>query len=636
MTLHEIMNNALIMWAKILDIDLTGSTDSLNWSLESHINEIREAQEIDNTGLTSLMLLNAKVSEYAENNSFTLLDAIKNGKAVNNRIKEIDDLLNILNKNEAITAIEEFQTRLKDMAFTCEVEGVYDELIKDTINLAYVRRDALIATKILRKFNFKRGKRAKKLQYNKDIIKFWNINSALRAAEIQPTDGITLIMIRDPVVLYSHFIFLIKDGENITIWTDKEKEDHPLQKYMSRSRVQERRYDRRVFRLRFPYELFNLEFNDEGRFVKEDGKNALVRTNVRAVPIKPLKELPPDEVLWILMMFEIISKKSHPRVKSYTGEGTLDTNRKLIGSTSVTNLTVKDVNKENLHKRGIFKRESTGQNNWLERRYANKVPNVAYNIVGSDGICLITDGSKLDSKILTRNSTYVNSMHYHRSMSIIGVEPTSFGTHKDMESDRLWVARYNQAVVIQRLADKEFTKKKEKIKQWYENSIIKNINFILESVARGELIGDARRYKDFGEYYEPGNILKQTMYKKWVPFDWHTAQVKLYGFNNKKKSTCYLSGQVAWIWTLITPHTARDLIKLTGENVPEIIENWTSLKPYVGNSILQRLDPVDWLLEDPWKKLRFNILIGLSRMEFNKLLHKYNMPRRNIEKWKGY
>lgn len=626
-SLYDIMDEALDLWAKIRNISDDGPMD---YDLDSECREIKEAQKIDNTGLTALMLLNAQVRHYGQEQSFTMLECLEDKSVVNSKLRQLRKLLDILNQETAKNAVSEFQQQIGEMAKVCEVEGVFDELINDIIQLAYIRRDALIAIKYLRLFNFKRGKRAEKLHYNKSIIKFWNINSALRAAEVQPKDGITLVMIRDPIVLYSHFMFLVHDGENITVWTDQEDEDHPLQKYMSRSRGQERRWDTRAFKLRFPYQLFDLEFDDDGRYIKEEGRDALVRTNIEAVPIIELRELPPDQVLWILMMFDVISNKAHPKIKSHTGEGIIKTNRKLIGSVSTSDITRKDMTKQSLKKKRVFERESTGKNDWLEERYASKVPEQVFNIIASkDGPALLSDGSSFDVKSVIKDKSRITVNGYSDSLNLIGIEPRVFDTPKRMRSDRLWIARYNQALVIQRLADKEYNRKHKHVKRWYEDAIKENIDFILEAVAKGTLSGMVRHRENFSTKSKKGNILSQCMRRRWAPFGWN-SQVKLYTWDYDR-ARCYLSEQLAWIWTWISPIVVEDLSRLVGKEVPEIIQNWTMLDSYVGNSILDRLDPVDWKLEDPWGKLKFDILIGLSRQEFNNLLKKHRLPYRKVE-----
>jgi hypothetical protein len=626
------MNEALELWIKIRGITEEGN----DYHLDSECKEVRDAQKIDSSGLTALMILNAQARDYARSRKFTMLECIEDRQSVEDETRQIGDLLDILNQETAQRAIIEFQQQIDEMARVCDVEGIFNELRENITELAYIRRDALIASRYMAIHNFKSGKRAKKCKYNKKIVKFWNINSALRAAELQPVDGITLVMVRDPVILYSHFMFLVHDGENITVWTDQEKETHPLQKYMSRRRGQERRWEDRAFQLRFPYQLFDLDFDDEGKFVKEDGKNALVRTSVEAVPIKDLRELPPDQVLWILMMFDVISNKKHKRTKSYTGEGVIETNQKLIGSAATPKITRSDINRENLKAKKVFGRKSTGQNDWLEDRYADKVPEKVYNVIASpDGPAQLSDGSPIKLDSIIHSKKYITTIGYHTDLNLIGLEPRTFGTPAQMESDRLWIARYNQAVMIQAMADKEFERKRKKIEQWYEDAVLNNFDFILEAIAQGILSGTIKKHRGFGDYPAEGNMLVQCEQKRWCPWTWK-SQVNLWGWNeDKRRALCYISEQTAWIWSCITPIVAEDIAKLAGKEVPEIIKNWTMLEPYEGNSILDRLDPVDWKLEDPWGKLKFTILVGLSRQEFNNLLRKYGLPHRKVDKYKS-
>jgi len=37
-----------------------------------------------------------------------------------------------------------------------------------------------------------------------------------------------------------------------------------------------------------------------------------------------------------------------------------------------------------------------------------------------------------------------------------------------------------------------------------------------------------------------------------------------------------------------------------------------------GNSILDKLDPLDWVIDNPWRKLNLDLSIGFSYMEYKK------------------
>ena len=60
------------------------------------------------------------------------------------------------------------------------------------------------------------------------------------------------------------------------------------------------------------------------------------------------------------------------------------------------------------------------------------------------------------------------------------------------------------------------------------------------------------------------------------------------------------------------PSTSRAVADLAGvplDDLPDVIRHWREKDPYRGNSILARLDPMDWSIENPWKELRFSIVV---------------------------
>jgi len=54
------------------------------------------------------------------------------------------------------------------------------------------------------------------------------------------------------------------------------------------------------------------------------------------------------------------------------------------------------------------------------------------------------------------------------------------------------------------------------------------------------------------------------------------------------------------------------------ENLPIFLQNY-KMKGYNGNSLLDRLDPVDEEVIDPWSSLKLGVILPLSKRMFNRL-----------------
>lgn len=663
MNIYQAINRALALWMEATGRELdTKSYSSLgDFQFHSWDDKIRESQDLDPTALTSFMVLRSAAREFASTQEFSSLELLEKPEEVLKRTEKLRELLRVLNDPECAAQVAKWQNYLKESAKVAKLDKAADKAIDDVQELAYIRRDALRAFKTLRVHHFGAGKRGSgKAKYNEWVVKFWNMNSIVQAAQAQPEDGITMILVRDPVDLFSYFCFLVVNGENITIVSDIPDQPHPHHKYMSRSRAQERHFESRAARLRFPYELFDFEFNDDGRFKGEKQKNALAAVNTEAVRVKKVADLEPDQALWAMMMFDLLAEEywrqeQKPVVLSYLGAGMIQKalegpkSKALIlpGQAALAPLTREDMHRDKLGK--VWESEPTGQNNWMEDRYAHLVPQQAFNLIGQEKVHRLLDGSsvkpgKLVPKLPEKPDLQIFNTSTigwrNQEMDLSAVEPTSFGTPEEMERDRLYIARHNQANIIQAEAVKEFNRRRDEIVAWYQDRIEKNIDFLLDAAAKGTLISEIQGYAkdEKGEMIshfdssvpQKGEILSQWSGKR---LEYHyRSQVKLFRENERRtKYLCWRTGMEVSIWSYFSPWTPVSLSVLAGceaKDLPDVLQHWYRNEPYTGNMILDRLDPMDWKLVNPWRGLNFCVLIGLSKRAFNRLLKERGLPKR--------
>jgi len=53
--------------------------------------------------------------------------------------------------------------------------------------------------------------------------------------------------------------------------------------------------------------------------------------------------------------------------------------------------------------------------------------------------------------------------------------------------------------------------------------------------------------------------------------------------------------------------------------MPIFLQTYLKSELYGGNSILDRLDPMDWVPTNPWRKVNFNVIFYFSKRGWNKL-----------------
>ena len=76
------------------------------------------------------------------------------------------------------------------------------------------------------------------------------------------------------------------------------------------------------------------------------------------------------------------------------------------------------------------------------------------------------------------------------------------------------------------------------------------------------------------------------------------------------------------------PDNPRALALLMGipeKKLPWPLQHWTTREPYTGNSILDRIDPQDSRLDDPWRHLDLRLSIALSKRAYNRLRKEHGL-----------
>ena len=95
------------------------------------------------------------------------------------------------------------------------------------------------------------------------------------------------------------------------------------------------------------------------------------------------------------------------------------------------------------------------------------------------------------------------------------------------------------------------------------------------------------------------------------------------------KALCHVTGSVASYFLLLRPSNAHELAWLLGLEVselPDVLQHLGALVPSAGNSILNRIDPMLWAVENPWHQLDIGARLGVSKRGLAKLQKDYPDP----------
>lgn len=653
MTINELVNQALVDYAHATDMDEASYHDAQT------IEALNESRELDPTGLTTALMLRGLLDHFMENTTFSAASVLREPQKFAASIASIQKVLASVDHPEIQQFASQYQKSLRE---TAKIYGVsdldaFDALVENKYDLAFIRRDALRSMQTLEAFQFSRGKgESGPLMFNRHLFEFFNINSLLRAAREQRIDGVSLCLIRDPAeTMASYFVFAIRNGENIVVLTDREPGPHPM--YVRMSRRPDRQLQRRAARNWFPYHALSLtpivgvapDGSEYEKGLKAEERTQLVRYNTHAVKLKSLGELYPEEVMWISLMFELIAQRygkefAHLPELAYTGEMLVDRHA-LVGAASamvlagdylpleVAPLQPECVTDEATSKQ--WEHKPTTFNDWLLERYSSQVPAHLLNLVGGP------------QKVLAGPSNDVEE-DFGREQSVVEYEalsPVTFGTVETLEADRLWTARVNQCREVQRLADLEYDKTVQGVISWCRERVKANREFLLDATSRGELLLPTVTIPDGDAFWEHGrldssvsNAVKQYEDRFFRAFCRTTEGLLLGTWPERRRRPGYLCADhpdiTATIFTEISPTCPEALAIVFGvgkDGLPWPLQHWFAAKPYVGNSILRRLDPKDWVLKNPYRKLNLTVHIALSKTAVQERRRKLGLARADFQ-----
>jgi hypothetical protein len=675
--LNEILNEAIPRWAKLTGTKLgtnkytfvMGSNSEFqSYDLKKYIDDLNESRTIDMSGTTAILLLRGLFEAYVEEKSVTLHTLLYDPKSVEVSTAKLRDFHALITQPVCEEAATEARETLRAAAAHYGYDlGKLGKHLNDERALGQLRLAAARSLDKLATHQFCQGPRGEKpLQYNREIFEFSSINSFVHALRHQMVSGITLALIRqandEDDVYKAYFVLGLRNGETITVLTDFEEGAHP--EYHNVSRRPDRRLDERARQHWFPYRLLAA---DPVKHRQRRDKTALVKLDAKAVPIEEIPNLEPPEFIWLTLLFDRIAKKfdqddyKTPEL-SYTGEMVVTPHVLVEGTSAIVlaghykplilpKLTVKTATPELADNRPPL-----GHNAWIEDRYRDRVPEVLLDVVGARRAL---EAGKEAGKLLPGKVKGELLPDIRRQPGVISwggsdlrlaalepmaLDPTSFGTRSDIEKNRGWYARQNLIKGVQRLATAEFAAKYKLIVSWYRKRIERNMPFLWKAVATGELVAPAQKWKSEIDHdfplpdtlvWDERNILHQKQAPKYNPFHPGRNKITFGGWDyDKNQNVCALEPPTrATIFTSISPDNPRALALLMGipeKKLPWPLQHWTTREPYTGNCIIDRIDPQDSRLDDPWRHLDLGLSITLCKRAFNRLRKEHGLPPKGI------
>lgn len=668
---HERLVAALNLWVELTGFDPDRRQFSLGtWRIDGMSKAIREGLELDETNITGFLLLSYFSREFIKSCSFDALSMIENPEPSRQFLDLAGRLLQVLQDREMLDELSHFQlvTRQAIRHYQADRPEVM-EVISSQDGMAFLRRDALRSMQRLRVDHFLTGEPESaevRPVYNRDVYQFWNINSLLNSLCRMPS-GVSLNLIRTPDDFQSYFVFAIRNGGHVITLSDVPSHAHPLQAYMSRR--PDRDFGERSAKNWFPYGLMNYSYDEESGRIwieKQDLGSGLAPLNQTAFPLAAIKDLEPEEIIWVSLMFELIVERfwrqpvQAPQL-SYTAD-MLRVETALLDvageaglpvvqyqGISAAALTLEEVAFPDEEMQTQLGSRGTTRNDWLVERYYREVNpelmNVQasgdvspYLVVGQEGAGLrIGSESDIQKVVGPFSSDRDKVVEYHK------LDSSGFGSREQVLADRAFIARHNLARDITRLARAEFDRRKDEVFGWYTERLEENVTALgAMALAAGPNLWIERHGDQCAEVsvscrwdqargrqrYFFGSLVTREEYNK------HTLSYMpkhlLYGSYERGRPTCYFTGAAASFLLMLKPQCAEDLALLAGvqvDDLPDVLRCWQEVSSYRGNSILDRIDPVAWGIKNPWQdRAYFSVGLWMSKTALNKLVSIHDLP----------
>ncbi|NEN87996.1 MAG: hypothetical protein F6K48_03340 [Okeania sp. SIO3H1] len=592
---------------------------------------LNRATELDPTGMTTYLLLRTFVQEHMQETNVSLFNLVTASPdaSIKRCIKKWQRLWTALNEPHLYRSAKLFSeaTLSALVSYDMHRDGA-DEAALNLEKLSYLAYAAHNCMDKFKHMQFSQGASAEEApKYLTDVLCVKNPGDLLEVSHLLP-NGISLVMVhRTDREAFSYFAFVIKNGETLTWVTDSPTSPHPNYHKMTRN---DRHMEDRLELSYFPYQLLGISFTHSGHPEVHglQSKDLTVYGN-SVYRVASITSLDADTKLWILMMFDLI------KAEYYDKNTLLDE-----VSYCANNIQVKTDGNQALSTHNNFQQETitfesvedqewergdVKPNQWMLDFYGPQVPEQALNAEKKDIHLITHEGSEL---IIKQDDLEV-------------VDPSKIGSAEEILADRKWAARHNQAKVISEIARKEYDEKREEIQQWFRDSL--SLDRLLDFIMEGKCEVDQERItKETFESNVHKNIMSEPMWIK-NGHPWGICgsmpEAHMPPAYEKNFYPCPINKKMATVFILFAPKTAKGLAGLLGIEVtdlPPFLQHWHRNKPYIGNPILSRIDPMNWVCKDPWSKnMRFTVRVALSKSGFNSIFRDQGLKPPKLEPRKG-
>lgn len=591
--------------------------------------KIREALGYDKTGLFAEAYLCHFFKRYIKQRGFHLDEYIANPS-----IKEYLDDVCLLNQELQESDAEKLISEEAHKAMAFYGLKSHELTVFDIAEICTCANNCM--NKNLHTLQFSTGPTQKDgFKMSKEIRMYKDLNALILSAAKGSVDGVSMAYIRDEKeITHSYFSFVIKNGKNLYLLTDKPIFAHPLQS--TYSRCPGRDMSRRIEGNLFPYDtVANIDVSDlwdSGRYGTKE-KSTNLSTILREdngedklfEVIATIDRLEQAEAFWFILMISLIKEKYYDKevpqlTLSYTGnqiqhpaiektENALIV-QSVLPSLSMECITFADI--EDITFDQYYEDHyKSDWNHYLVERYKDRISEDVLNILNDESIFLLP-----------------NHKHSKKRELCPFDIANECGTSEELRYRQKWIGRYNYAKFIKACLQKDYDENCAKIYDDIKHRIETRLEDIVIMFLQNKLVDrKAVSHHTFDHVFDGEEVIigKMISFDKW----WSEHPSAKYQFGNtsrhgnKADYRCSITGDAPGVVLYVKPSTIYALCQICKcevSDLPVFIQHWSKSRHYCGNPNLSNIDPVAYLLEDdPFNDMEFSFSIVLSKKEYLRL-----------------
>lgn len=616
------INEIFKKWVQVTGVDPTARKfviNTRNSSVYDINSEIKELAEIDQ--MDAVMLLKHRFNTFASEISFKAIDILNDDPEYKKQIRGLSELYSMLCDDE----IKEYQETLEQsFSELCAVYGIcnIDEEAALEIYLNAKKNVEKMNKDVFRKGNRAAGSTEKRYSYTQKIHMFTDINQLLIAVmSYDDFNGITLNCIIDEKnPAFSFFCYIIKDGENVFMISDRSK---CSSNFKRNTRSPGRNMEDRIKGNMYPYDLLNLKMGRS--FVRIDG----TLPAVNEIPIiGTIQSCNENSAFWIACCMELLYNKFLKDGNAidddeivYTG-GMVDV--PLLTNKGTENFYAPILSKgyKSIPAQPITFDEAVaaedcfdtsyprfGHNNWLIDRYRNKISDISLNLADEEIVLLV---DKKDGC-----TSHENGTDHMKKISVMGFDRGFIGTADDIRKERQYIARNSLAEQISCLYEQEVRREMANLTKWYDNKLRERIPFIREvigkklcmlpdklyhemknaEIAKNWKEGAAISHNDVETFSVSfNNIREHDCLEVGKDLEWNRRYITLQQYVDRKQKSFLTAMPPAYAYCIKVncPEAIAAILGMEVYELPELLQHYTTMSNVgQGNNIINTLDPIE-------------------------------------------